>query len=149
LNQTAYDPLNEIIPFIDKTFGRDRLSFSSPLPTGYENRPLIREWFTQGFQKVKNGYICFINSDIIISPLWMNTAMAIFEAFPNNKQQVLIYGVRTDVHRRPGIFAIPQSPSNWFNEFMEWLGENARSNNRYGMDAFLVHSSFTALKWRW
>jgi hypothetical protein len=143
-NQSEYDPLDEIVPFVHATFGPDRLSFGGNLSTGYEGRPLIRSWFTEGFRLVKTGYLCFINGDIIITPLWMNTAMAVFDAFGSSLvYKTLIYGTRTDVHRRP--IGIPRNSTDYVDRLVAWLGANERCNNPYGMDLVLVHSSFSLL----
>jgi hypothetical protein len=141
-----YDPLDQIIPFVREAFGPYRLSFGGNLSTGYGGRPLIRDWFTEGFRLVKSGYIAFTNGDIIFTPLWMNAAMAVFEALPD-RGLTLIYGTRTDVHRRAGIFNLSPALPTFVHDLVRWLGENVRCNNPYGMDVVLVHSSFRPLKW--
>jgi hypothetical protein len=146
--EAEYDPNHMVVPFVREMFGTDRLVFAGNLPGGYEGRALVREWFLHGFRQVKAGYICFLNGDIIIPPLWMNSAMAIFNAFGEaERRRVLIYGTRTDVHRRPGVFWLDAAAPRWIWELTDWLGRNARGNNPYGMDVVLVHSSFNALRW--
>jgi hypothetical protein len=79
-------------------FGADRLGFGGNLSSGYEGRPLIHDWFTEGFRLVNDG-------GIIVAPLWMNTAGAIFHAFGDSERhRTLSYGTQADVHRRPDIF---------------------------------------------
>jgi hypothetical protein len=147
-NQSEYDPFDKIIPFVWENFGRDRLFFGGNLSKGYEGRPLVRDWFTEGFRLVPSGYICFINGDIIVSPLWMNTAMAVFEAFgESERHRTLIYGTRTDEHRRAGVFDIPQRSPTFVHKLVDWLMANTRCDNPWGMDIVLVYSSFDALKW--
>jgi hypothetical protein len=147
-NQSEYDPTNEIVPFIYQTFGSQRLQFASALSTGYKNRPLLRNWFIEGCRLVKNGYLCFLNGDIIIPPLWMNAAMAIFEAFRETEfSRTLIFGVRTDIYKRDGIFDLPKNASTFLYSLVDWLQQNIRGDGPYGMDALLIHSSFNALNW--
>jgi hypothetical protein len=143
---SEYDPENKIIPFVRDTFGPDRLSFGGNLSTGYEGRPLIRDWFTEGFRLVESGYIAFTNGDIIFTPLWMNTAMEIFDALADHNR-TLVYGTRTDVHRREGVFNLSQTSPPFVHDLVRWLEQNVRCNNPWGMDVVLVHSSFNALTW--
>jgi hypothetical protein len=147
-NQTEYDPSNEIVPFIHQMFSPDRLQFAAALPTGYKNRPLLRNWFIEGCRLVKHGYLCFLNGDMIIPPFWMNAAMAIFEVFhETNLSKTLIYGIRTDVYRRDGIFELSRKKSTFVYDLVAWITKNIRGDGPYGMDVVLIHSSFDALNW--
>jgi hypothetical protein len=146
--ESEYDPLHRVLPYINEVFGPNRIHFFSDLPTGYENRTLVRSWFTEGLNLVQNGYICFTNGDIIILPLWMQTAQSIFRAFDSTERATtIVYGTRTDVHRRDGIFEIPLSNSNFLKDLHKYLDSNVRCNNPYGMDIVFVHASFSGLNW--
>jgi hypothetical protein len=143
-----YDPTLQLHSFLKANFWLDRVIFAGDLKPGYEHRPLVREWFIQGFRAVPNGYICFLNGDIIIPPLWMNTALAIFDTFRDTKlRETLVYGTRTDVHQNPDILRIPLTGPNFFRNLVNYLEEHVRCNNPFGMDVVFVHSSFNALNW--
>jgi hypothetical protein len=145
---SEYDPTNQIIPFVHSTFGASRLVFGGNMSLGYERRPLIKDWFTEGFRLVKTGFIAFINGDIIVTPLWMNAAMATFDAFGKaGLHKTMIYGTRTDVQRRSDVFYISRESPRFVWELVRWLEKNTRCNNPYGMDLVLVHSSFDVVNW--
>jgi hypothetical protein len=147
-NRSEYDPTDSLVPYIHAKFGPSRLSFGGNLSLGFDDRPLIRDWFTEGFRLVKSGYLCFANGDIIVTPLWMNAAIATFEAFgPSDFSQTMIYGTRTDVRRRSGVFDISLDKPEFVSELTDWLGKNVRCNNPHGLDVVLVHSTFNALNW--
>jgi hypothetical protein len=146
--EDEYDPLHRVLPPIRETFGPNRISFYSNLSTGYENRTLVRAWFVEGFRLVRTGYICFTNGDIIIPPLWMQTASDVFFAFREaEKSRTIVYGTRTDVHRLPEIFNISLSQPGFMTELVDYLKSHVRCNNPYGMDIVFMHSSFNALDW--
>jgi hypothetical protein len=147
-NESDYDPTNAIIPYICTRFGAHRIRFVDTLPTGYDGRPLIREWFKTGMSMVQSGFICFINGDIIPLPQWMNAARRIFKTFQaNHLHDTILYGTRSDCHRDPGVFDIDIEAPDLFDKLDRWLERHVRSHNPWGLDAVLLHSSFTALNW--
>jgi hypothetical protein len=122
---SEYDPQNKIIPFVHYNFGTDRLSFVGNLSTGYEGRPLIRDWFTERFFLVNSGYIAFTNGDIIFTPLWVKTVMTVFNALAN-RSRTLVCGTRTDVHRRQCVFNLSQTSPTFVHDLIRWLELNVR-----------------------
>jgi hypothetical protein len=145
---SEYDPLNTIIPYVTDRFGSDRLIFVEALPTGYAGRPLVREWFISGMNHVKDGFVIFTNGDIIVPPRWIQMARRIFDTFKQSSlDQTLIFGIRTDVNRAPNIFKFNRKSLNFVTDLVRHLETNSRSDNPYGMDLVMVHSSFQALKW--
>jgi hypothetical protein len=147
-NESDYDPTNNVLPFIRARFGADRISFVDGLPTGYEGRPLIREWLIAGTRMVQTGFVCFINGDIIPLPQWMNAARRIFKTFwSSHLHDTMIYGTRSDCYRNNSIFNIDMTAPDFIESLDVWLKAHVRSHNPWGLDAILFHSSFRALKW--
>jgi hypothetical protein len=147
-SQSDYDPTNAIIPYIYHRFGASRIRFVDTLPTGYDGRPLIREWFKTGMGMAKSGFVCFINGDIIPLPQWMNAARRIFKTFEaDHLHDTMLYGTRSDCHRDMAIFDIDIEASDLFEKLDLWLEGHVRSHNPWGLDAVLIHSSFRGLNW--
>lgn len=145
-SEESYDPTGRVMPVIRELYGKDCIEFIGDLPTGYEGRPLVREWFKAGMNHVKTGLVCFLNGDIIIPGKWMATAYQIFKVL-GTPEKTLIYGTRSDVHDRPGLWSLDLTKANWVDTLAEYLHANKRCNNPYGMDVVLVHSSMTCLDW--
>jgi hypothetical protein len=146
-NASEYDPTGAIVPDARARFGA-RLAFGGRLSAGYGGRPLVRDWFAEGLRLVPAGFVCFVNGDVIVTPLWMNAAIAAFEALGRGaRASALIYGTRTDVHRRPGVLAVARERADFLPALAASLAANARYDNARGMDAALVHATFDALRW--
>jgi hypothetical protein len=143
-----YDPLNMIIPYITARFGTGRFTFVEGLPTGYEGRPLVREWFRAGTSRVKSGFLCFTNGDMIVPPEWMSAARRVFDSFDKAElARTLIFGTRTDVRRSSQLFEIDPNSPFFLQDLSRYLDAHIKGDNPYGMDLVMIHSSFAALRW--
>jgi hypothetical protein len=145
---SEFDPLNRVLPVITARFGSDRLTFVESLKTGYQGRPLVREWFQKGTDFVKTGFLCFTNADMIVPEDWMDAARRIFATFKETElNRTMIFGTRTDVWQSSRIFNIQQDSANFMTEVDRYLRANVRGDNPYGMDLVMMHSSFSGLRW--
>lgn len=146
-NESSYDPYDQVLPQIYKQFGRDTIQFAGDLPTGYEGRPLIREWFKLGMSLVDRGFVCFLNGDIILPKDWMRTAYRVFDTMQDKLNTTLVYGTRTDVHQSDQLWTLDQNDPLFLENLAQYLSSKVRCNNPYGMDLVMVDSSFRALNW--
>lgn len=142
----TYDPFNQVLPVIVQVFGCSRLRFAGDLPTGYDNRPLVREWFKLGVNEVKRGYLCFLNGDIIPSYEWFYAAMRVFRALgrPSN---TVVFGTRTEVRPARCFWTINASAPSYRYHLESCLRRSFSWNNPWGMDLVLFHSTFSELDW--
>ena len=139
--RAIYDPNNQVIPRLEKVFGRlnNRVIFTGELPTGYDDRPLVREWLRVGRQTVKEGYVCFLNSDIVVTSKFMTAAMRIFHSL--KMDETMIFGVRTGVESDDAFYNLNISSPTFARDFHEHCELYKTGNNPYGMDLFMIHSS--------
>jgi hypothetical protein len=121
------------------------MTFGGDLPTGFAGRPLVREWFVEGTSLVQTGCLMLLNSDIIVSLRWIRAAAYVFRAL-NNRHQTLIFGVRSDVYSNATWASIVYS-ERFMDDVDNLLTQYIRGPNQWGMDAFLIHSTFSALQW--
>ena len=140
-----FDPTGRLVAQLELLFGRGRLLFIGELPCGYEDRPLIREWFKMGMRLVTSGFAVFLNADIIVPWAWLARGCAILRSL--NLCNGLVYGTRTDVRVSPALKFVNVSSSSFLRDLESYCLTHARLNYVCGMDLVLVHSSFSALVW--
>ena len=141
--ENIYDPSHRVMPAIKQAFGdavSERITFTGELPSGYNGRPLVREWFRVGFETVTTGYRVFLNGDILVSREWMQMARRIFATL-KDKRKVIIIGTRTDVHLQHNFYKLQINSSTLLPDTEEYCAANVARNNVFGMDLFMVHSS--------
>ena len=140
-DRATYDPQNRILPKLEQVFGRldKRIIFTGELPTGYDGRPLVREWFRVGRETIKEGYLVFLNSDIVVTFEWMTVAMRVFHSLPMD--EVMIYGVRNGLRDDDTIFNMDIGSPSFPRNLHRYCVANQTGNNPYGMDLFMIHSS--------
>jgi hypothetical protein len=147
-NLNQYDPTFELRNFLINNSLLSRVTFAGDLKKGYEGRPLVREWFIQGFRLAPPGFLCFLNGDIFITPEWLKTALSIFEVFDGEAfTKTMVFGTRTDVSRSSGILELPVESPTFINDVVEYLEAHVKGNNRFGMDLVFFSSSFDGLDW--
>ena len=146
INENSYDPQNRVLPMVARVFGRSRLRFTGDLPTGYDNRPLIREWFKMGTREVRDGYLCFLNGDIIPSYQWLHVSMRVFRTL-NKRNRTVIYGTRTHISEKKELWKLNISDVNYRQQLERYCTDNVKWHNPNGMDLFLIHATMSVLNW--
>ena len=147
-NRSTYDVTKRIVPTVEGLFGTGCLTFSGEVAYGFAQRPLVREWFYRGVNSVQDGYLCFLNSDILPTRKWLHTAKRIFKTL-NSRETTVILGVRTHVRRVAShLFSLDPSRDSFLDLFERYCERWKGSNNGKGMDLAMFHKRLSCLDWR-
>jgi hypothetical protein len=95
LNRTEFDLCSRVQFEIDEQFGAGRVVFAGKIRADDSGVPYINEWFIEGMRQKTSRYVCFINSDILISARWFSCARQIFKVMGYDRN-VLLIGQRID-----------------------------------------------------
>lgn len=147
-SEQYFDPTRAILPKIRVEYG-DRIYCTGNLATGYQGRPLIREWFLVGMRNVTSDFLVFLNSDIFVTPEFMRIIPCVFDAFPVPQQsKVVLFGGRVNLnHSDHGLRVLWDSgnATGFETRFSSYVRSNYHSNLRFGLDAIVVQSRFNGL----
>ena len=145
-SRETFDPHGWVLPVLERVHGLASLRLLGDLPTGYDGRPLVREWFLKGFEAVREGYICFLNADIYVTRQWLQVARNTFDSLPY-RERVLIFGTRSDVFRNISVEKLDPLSQTLLDDLDNYCTCNFNRDYEDGMDAVFVHSSFNRLNW--
>jgi hypothetical protein len=95
INRTEFDPSGRFPTEIDDQFGGERVIYAGGIRTDHSGVPYIHEWFLEGIRQTPSRFVCFINSDILLSAKWLSRVKQVYNAIGAEKQVVLI-GQRID-----------------------------------------------------
>jgi hypothetical protein len=75
--------------FVDM-FGENRVFYKGYLKSDQDNVPYVDDWFKRGVDDAETKYVCFINTDILLSSNWMKRLKQVYSVFDERKKLVLI-----------------------------------------------------------
>ena len=96
INRTEFDSTGKFTNEIDQLFGENRIIYAGGIKTDHKNVPYINEWFIQGINHSPSKYVCFINSDIVLSSNWIKRVKQIFTMPEMANKPLVLIGQRID-----------------------------------------------------
>lgn len=94
VNRSEFDPSGEFPALLDKLYGSHRIEYRGYIKSDLQGIPYIDHWFIRGLKETESKYVCFINSDIVLSSSWLKRVKQVFSVM-KDKKTVLI-GQRID-----------------------------------------------------
>lgn len=91
-----FDKHDKLKTFLTEKFGADRFIISRQLHRDQTNSPYINEYIQKGVELARSRNICFMNTDIMVDPLWYDRVMAIAKVYAG--KGYYITGQRIDLH---------------------------------------------------
>jgi hypothetical protein len=137
INRTEFDPSGRFPTEIDRQFGAGRVNYAGGIRTDHSGVPYIHEWFIQGIRQSPSRYVCFINSDILLSEKWLSRVKQIFKAMENDRRLLLI-GQRIDFDLESSEYnKLRFTQNNLLNDIDEMVQRSRHSDHSpYGIDSF-------------
>jgi hypothetical protein len=74
---------------LDNVYGLGRIIYAGHIRTNFAHVPYIDEWFRQGIQHSPSNFVCFINSDILLSGNWFTKAKEIFHLMADHPTMII------------------------------------------------------------
>lgn len=94
IHRHEFDPTGNFPKELDKEFGEGRIIYAGGIRSDHNGVPYINEWFIAGIRDTPSKYICFINSDILLSEKWLTRVKQVFRVMEGKKP--LLIGQRID-----------------------------------------------------
>ena len=102
VQRNEFDPSGKFPAELDKEFGEGRIIYAGGIRSDHNGVPYINEWFIEGVKYTPSKYICFINSDILLSSKWLPRLKQVFTAMEEKKP--LIIGQRIDFDLKDSLY---------------------------------------------
>jgi hypothetical protein len=136
LNRSEFDQHGKLPDELDSLFGPGRIHYAGPIKHDLNGIPYIDDWFRQGIRKSQSKYVCFINSDILISAKWLSRVSAVDRLFPD--RSIMMIGQRIDFDLQLNLFdALSFEPKTLLKEIDEMVQRSPHSDHSpYGVDSF-------------
>ena len=136
MNSSDFDPSGDTQREIESKFGEGRLSFLDTLRHNYVGIPYIDSWFSKGFEDAETLYVCFINTDILLSSSWFPAIQTAFKLIGNKKALI--------INQRIDFYLDPSAIENWDFYSKDLLNKtdalindtNYTLHSPYGVDTF-------------
>jgi hypothetical protein len=87
---------------IDGLYGSGRVIYGGAIKHDFASVPFIDEWFRKGIQLSRSTFVCFINSDIILSANWLIRAKQVFRLMAD--RPILVIDQRINFHLNQHLF---------------------------------------------
>jgi hypothetical protein len=91
INRSGFGPLADEI---DDLYGPGRVIYRGSIKHDFADIPYIDEWFQKGIQYSPTNFVCFINSDILVSGNWLTRAKQVFRIMAH--RPILVIDQRMD-----------------------------------------------------
>lgn len=133
INRTEFDKTDKFPQELENIFGPNRVIYAGGIRTDLKGVPYINEWFIQGILHSPSKYICFINSDIIVSAKWLKRVKQIFAIDKLEDKPLVLIGQRID-------FDLKEQAFNTIS-FINTFDENNESTLLHQIDKIVFSSS--------
>lgn len=136
VNRKEFDPSGRFPALLDELYGAHRIRYAGPIRGDHKGVPYIDDWFIKGLKAVESKYVCFINSDIVLSSKWLRRVKQVYSVM-NDKQLVLI-GQRIDFDLQPEkLNSLHFGSKDFLKEIDEFvMSSNHSDHSPYGVDTF-------------
>jgi hypothetical protein len=94
INRTEFDPSGKFPTEIDEQFGVGRVIYAGSIRCDHSGVPYIHSWFIEGVRQSASRFVCFINSDILLSEKWLRRVKQVYTAMADRR--LLLIGQRID-----------------------------------------------------
>lgn len=143
INRTEFDKSGKFTNEIDQLFGKDRVIYAGDIRTDLKNVPYINEWFIQGIMQSPSKYVCFINSDIVLSSNWLKRVKQVFSIPEMQDKPLVLIGQRIDFDLKEESFKTIEfskfhnNEHELLNEIDSLVNKSQHSDHSpYGVDTF-------------
>jgi hypothetical protein len=137
VNRTNFDPSGKFPAEIETQFGQGRVIYAGGIRSDFSGVPYINEWFLAGIQQTPSRYVCFINSDILLSEKWLSRVKQIYRAMGAERRLILI-GQRIDFDLDNKEYGKLQFTQGKLLEDIDAMVKRSRHSEHspYGIDSF-------------
>lgn len=137
IDRESFDPSGKFPRELENEFGKDRIIYAGPIRTDYGGVPFINEWFNEGILQSPSRYVCFINSDILLSNEWLGKTKRVFSAMEGEYKPLLI-GQRIDFDMKDGAYDELRFAQNDLLVDIDAMVQKATHSDHspYGIDTF-------------
>lgn len=94
IDREEFDKTGELPNELDQLFGEGRVQYLGSIRTDHDNVPYINDWFLQGILRSQSKYVCFINSDILLSEKWLKRVSQVYDNM--EEENLFLIGQRID-----------------------------------------------------
>jgi len=136
IDRGSFDPTGRFPAELDREFGTGRVSYLGGIRGDREGVPYIDAWFRAGVRRSASRYVCFINSDILLSAGWLARVREVFGAL-GDRNPILI-GQRVDFDLKGAAYAGLRFTQGALLGDVDAMVRAARHSNHspYGIDTF-------------
>jgi hypothetical protein len=136
VNRTEFDPSDKLPTELETLFGHGRVTYAGGLKHDLTGVPYIDDWFRQGIRQSQSKYVCFINSDILISADWLSRVSTVDTALQD--RSVLMIGQRIDFDIKEELFDGLTFTQSTFLKQVDAMVQNSphTDHSPYGVDTF-------------
>jgi hypothetical protein len=137
INRTNFDPSGKFPNELESEFGENRVTYAGAIRADFSGVPYINDWFIQGVRHAKSRYVCFINSDILLSGKWLKRVRQVFQAMPDDLKPVLI-GQRIDFDMQDSRYKRLTFSQEQLLKDIDSLVDSSKHSDHspYGVDTF-------------
>ena len=117
-------------------FGENRVFYKGYIKSDQDGVPYVDDWFRRGIDDATTKYVCFINTDILLSSQWLRRVKQVYKVFKETDPLVLI-NQRIDFDLHTNTKHLKYNASNFLEE-IDNIVENSPKEEHppTGMDTF-------------
>ena len=117
-------------------FGENRVFYKGYLKSDLNGVPFVDDWFKRGVDDAETKYVCFINTDILISSKWMKRVKQVHSVF-DDTQKIVLINQRVDFDFFDDSSRFHYNSSTYLEEIDELVQESSHEDHSpAGIDTF-------------
>lgn len=140
VDKDMFDPNDILTNYLEDIYGKGRIIYSTSKVGTFNKVPYIRDWFKKGVNMSFGRVVCFINSDIVLSSVWMNKIDRVFRTMKDDP--LVITSQRIDFNLDKNMFSRLDFRSPNFLISVDDMVQDSfpEVHSSHGMDLFVFRS---------
>ena len=135
-SEDEFDTTGQFQKHIIELFGENRVFYNGYVKSDQDGVPYVDDWFRRGIDEATTKYVCFINTDILLSSQWLRRVKQVYKVFPETEKLVLI-NQRVDFDLYRSTKNMKYNASNYLEEIDKLVSSSPNEEHTpLGMDTF-------------
>ena len=134
--EDEFDTTGQFQKRIIELFGENRVFYKGYLKSDQDGVPYVDDWFRRGVDDATTKFVCFINTDILLSADWLRRVKQVYKAFKENESLVLI-NQRIDFDLYKSIDQMELNATDFLEQIDRLVKSSSHETHSFlGMDTF-------------